>query len=325
MQTDRQKKAVEPQNPLERLLAPFVQPLAQPAPAVTVEVTQPAMPVETKVGSRDYQPLLDGKLPGTIRNLVVRELSGQTVQPVEAAPAERPLLAELMQRIQAAEQPVATVKVAVEAPVTKPGLEPLMALLSEKKTSSEPGSDSDSEREPESDQPAAAPALPFAHKTEATPESAPEHKAPVKLIDQVEHGQHLARLQGKALVDKPRELEVQLHSEKLGAVAARVQVESGGQWTAHLQLRDAEVERSVRQELVQIQETRGLEGFTTSLSQDQRDQRGSFQGFSFEQQQRGPLGFPQKKSANPSSFGDPLPIERVSSANGNSNGLNVRA
>ena len=147
----------------------------------------------------------------------------------------------------------------------------------------------------------------------------------MKVLDQVEHGQHLARLQGKALIDKPRELEVQLHSDKLGAVAARVKVEADGQWTAHVQLRDAEVERSVRQELVQIQETRGLEGFTTSLSQDQRDQRGTFQGFSFDQQQRGGQVLAQKKSANPSTFSDPLPIERVSSANGNSNGLNVRA
>jgi hypothetical protein len=279
---------------------------------------QPGTPPERKDASG---------LPTSFRDLTVREVTPQP-QPQQAAapPNQRPLLVELMQRIQAAEtgQPLArAVKTVSEAPV-KSGLEPLMALLSEKKSRNESASELDKEGE----SPEGLPSSPT-HFSAQSPSDAPkveETAAPVKVLDQVEHAQHLARLQGKALIDKPRELEVHLHSHKLGEVAARVKVESDGQWSAHVQLRDAEVERSVRQELVQIQETRGLEGFTTSLSQDSRDQRGSFQGFAFDQQQsRTPLGLAPKKSVQPLTSADASPIAESSSVHGSPSGLNVRA
>lgn len=161
-------------------------------------------------------------------------------------------------------------------------------------------------------------------KPASLPETA-EQVLHTQLPDALEHAQRLARQQGQSLLEKPRELELHLHSQQLGDVAARLKVEAGGQWTAHVQLRDAQVEQSVRQELQQIQDTKGLEGFTTSLSQDSRDQHGPFQGFSFEHQQpRSRSGFLQKKSPTPSTSDDTLPIARTSSVHGH-HGLNVRA
>lgn len=263
-------------------------------------------------------------LASDFRELVVREIPGQV--PAQAAPpAQRPLLVELMQRIQSAETGhtlAPSVRAVSEAPV-KSGLEPLMAQLSEKKGRSE----REAELDPEAENPEGAPSLApvFAQARSDAPE-VEESAAPVKELDQVEHAQQLARLQGKALIDKPRELEVHLHSHKLGEVAARVKVESDGQWSAHVQLRDAEVERNIRQELTQIQETRGLEGFTTSLSQDSRDPRGAFQGFAFDQQQsRTPFGLAPKKSVQPLTSADPSPIGKSSSVHGSPSGLNVRA
>lgn len=317
-----QKPASAPTDPGQ---APTVVASAEPLPVSWVGL--PGMvAAEPGVVPKDASAL-----PTSFRDVTVREVAVQAqtkAQPAAAPPAQRPLLVELMQRIQAAEtgQPMArAVKVVSGSSPVKPGLEPLMALLSEKKSHSESETESDHEGEVESPHGLPSPA-PFTAQAPTDAPKVEEAAAPVKVLDQVEHAQHLARLQGKALIDKPRELEVHLHSHKLGEVAARVKVESDGQWSAHVQLRDAEVERSVRQELVQIQETRGLEGFTTSLSQDSRDQRGSFQSFAFDQQQsRTPLGFAPKKSVQPLTSADPSPIAKSSSVHGSPSGLNVRA
>ena len=259
-------------------------------------------------------------LPTLLKKLQIRELSNPEAQPEIR---QRPMLAELMQRIQGASAPVLNLpKAPADAP-TKQVVEPLLSLLAEKKLQFESDSETDTDTPPEAPNPLPT-LLPQEPKSAADPEAA-EPVIAANLPDQVEHNQRLARQQGQALKEKPRELELQLHSERLGEVAARLKVEAGGHWTAHVQLRDAQVEQSVRQELHQLQETRGLDGFTTSLSQDDRDQRGAFQGFSFEQQQpRGQAGILQKKSLAPSTSVDPLPIARVSSVHGSSR-LNIRA
>lgn len=265
-------------------------------------------------------PETTSDLPTLLKKLQIRELSNPEAQPETR---QRPMLAELMQRIQGAPAPVLNPPKALANTPTKQVVEPLLSLLAEKKSQFESDSETDTDTPPEAPNPLPT-LLPQEPKSAADPEAA-EPVLPVNLPDQVEHNQRLARQQGQALKEKPRELELQLHSERLGEVAARLKVEAGGHWTAHVQLRDAQVEQSVRQELHQLQETRGLNGFTTSLSQDDRDQRGAFQGFSFEQQQpRGQAGVLQKKSLSPSTSVDPLPIARVSSVHGSSR-LNIRA
>lgn len=332
-------------------------PIAQPAPQPTQPRPQ-ATPVRSQP-TTTRSPLLEARLQTPISaappqpKLVVANFQQVLVKAIEPAPpaeptpalpehlvnlavnllkqqqnpVNQPLRQEILQRLQSPESPSLPPTPVVLAQVEKMQFE----TLEEKprRASEEPQSESVETAQVLSVDSPMQPATPSG--------AARPQPSAIQVPDASEHIQRLARQQGKALIEKPRELEVHLHSERLGEVAAHVKVSPGGNWTAHLQVRDTQVEQSVRQELSQISETRGLEGFTTSLSQDsQQEQRQSF-SFQHEQQQRqnfaqGDLERRQrtyqgKTSGQASTSGETLPIERVSSVHVThaSGGLNVRA
>ncbi|MBS2037839.1 hypothetical protein JST97_22835 [bacterium] len=307
--------------------------LQQPIPRSPVELPKVVVGNFQKAAIPEPEPQVTAEsspaLPDHLVSLAVNLLKQQP------RPNSQPLRQEILQRLQSPEllpnQPAGVPATSVVlAQVEKIQVETLEET--KPKQTEGPRTESEEVRPPLSLDAPTRPASVLSTPKETNGSTA-------QVPDATENIQRLARQQGRALIEKPRELDVHLRSERLGDVSAHLKINAGGHWTAHLQLRDAQVEQSVRQELNQISENRGLEGFTTSLSQDNQGGQGSFQGFSFQQEQQPRSHFGQgdlerrqrtyqgNSSSQASTFDESLPIEGVSSVHGThaSGGLNVRA
>ncbi|MFN8611108.1 MAG: hypothetical protein U0931_26430 [Vulcanimicrobiota bacterium] len=309
--------------------------LQQPLPAaeVVAKVVVGNFQQPERPPSESPLPFLPPQLATLAENLLRQQ-----------GPVNHPLHQEILQRLQAGQPPAQPVPAAssLATATASPILPDSSLVLAQAEKLYSDGEKSQPDQPPAaSDQPEFVPLCPAETQPQANSEKPLERSqgAPRPTPDATEHVQRLARQQGQALLEMPREVEMHVRSERLGDVAAHLKVNPGGSWTAHLEVRDAKVEHSLRQELGQISESRGLEGFSTSLSQDSRDHHGSSQGFSFDQnhQPRSSFGrgdldrrqrtYQGKNSPQASTSGDLLPIEKASSVHGThaSGGLNVRA
>lgn len=115
------------------------------------------------------------------------------------------------------------------------------------------------------------------------------------------------RQQARWLNEQSRQVELHLDNETLGQVAAQIEVQPGGRWSAQVQVQDALAQQSLQREFEILQQRplvqgQGLTHFTTTLMQPggQGDSRSS-QGN-------------QKKFARPSKTSGFLPIEEGSEA-----------